>query len=62
MTLSYFMKGTSIKCFWLFDYAGADVELSNGIYFVRIWSVLAEISHKVMSLENWPSLTNFALP
>ena len=56
------MKGTSIRCFWLLDYVGANVELSNGCCFVQICSVLAEISQKVMSLENWPSLTKFALP
>jgi len=62
MFFCYFMKGTSIRCFRLVDYAGANVDLLNGYFFVQIWSVLAEISHKVMSLENWPSLTNFPLP
>ena len=62
MTLSYFMKGTSIRCFWLLDYVGVNVNLSNGLCFVQIWSVLAEISQKVMSLENRPSLTKFGLP
>ena len=62
MTLSYFMKGTSIRCFWLLDYVGANVELSNGLCFVQIRSVLTEISQKVMSLQNWSSLTKLALP
>ena len=62
MILIYFMKGTSIRCFWLLDYVGANVELLNGLCFVQIWSVLAEILQKVISLENWPSLTRFALP
>jgi len=62
MSLIYFMKGTSIRCFWLLDYVGSNVDLWNGVCFVQIWSVLAEISQKVMSLQNWPCLTNFGLP
>ena len=59
MNLSYFMKGTSIRRFWILYYVVANVDLLNGLCFVQIGSVLAEILEKVMSLENWPSLTKF---
>ena len=62
MILSYFMKGTSIRCFWLLDYDGANADLSNGLCFVQIWSVLVEILAKIMSMENWTRMANFALP
>ena len=56
------MKGTSIRRFWILYYVVANVDLLNGLCFVQIGSVLAEILEKVMSLENWPSLTKFTLP
>ena len=46
MTLSYFMKGMSIRCFWLLDYVVANVELSNGFCFVQIWQVVMKLLPK----------------
>jgi hypothetical protein len=62
MTLSYFMKGTSIRCFWLLDYVGASADLSNGLCLVQIWWFFVDIQSKVMSMENWTRMANFVLP
>ena len=47
MILSYFMKGMSIRCFWLLDYVGPDVvDLSNGLCFVQIGQAILDILPK----------------
>ena len=46
MALSYFMKKTSFRCFWLLDYVEASVDLLNGLCFVQIQQSVMKILPK----------------
>ena len=59
--LSHIMEGISIRCFWLLDYAGANVNLLNGLCFVQIQQAIMEIFSKNPAQGNFLILSIFDL-